>query len=151
MMTTTSACWCCVVYIRFGFLTTGAHKTALPPTSPSLIHYLPVAGTTAVALSFAVSLTPSFSLLSLQLRCDHPYGRICKSTEGYAATNSDGKIVGVTFVDTNAKGSKVAILGPVAALSPGTGKKTFMAACAHAEKLGFSTLVSEDVFGVLWI
>lgn len=64
--------------------------------------------------------------------------------EGYAATNSEGKIVGVTFADVCAKGSKVAILGPVAALAPGTGKKTFMAACAHAEKLGFSTLVSQD-------
>lgn len=65
---------------------------------------------------------------------------------GYAATNSDGKIVGVSFVDVSAKGSKVAIVGPVAALSPGAGKTTFMAACAHAEKLGFSTLVSEDMF-----
>ncbi|CAM9419147.1 unnamed protein product, partial [Laminaria digitata] len=70
---------------------------------------------------------------------------VCNSLEGYAATGSDGKIVGVTFVDVHAKGSKVAVLGPVAALAPGTGKKTFMAACAHAEKLGFSTLILMQV------
>lgn len=66
--------------------------------------------------------------------------------DGFAATNGEGKIVGVTFVDVKAKGSKVAILGPVAALAPGTGKPTFIAACAHAENLGFSTLVRRDVF-----
>lgn len=66
--------------------------------------------------------------------------------DGVAATDDEGKIVGVSFVDVRAKGSKVALLGPVAALAPGTGKPTFMAACAHAENLGFSTLVRQQVF-----
>lgn len=66
--------------------------------------------------------------------------------DGFAATDGNGKIVGVSFVDVHAKGSRVALLGPVAALAPGAGTKTFMAACAHAEKFGFSTLVRRDVF-----
>lgn len=63
------------------------------------------------------------------------------------ADNGSGKIVGVSFVDVHAKGSKVATLGPVASLAPGAGKMTFMAACAHAEKLGFSTLVRASMAG----
>ena len=35
----------------------------------------------------------------------------------------------------------MATLGPVSSTTPGAGKMTFKAACAHAEKLGFSTLV----------
>lgn len=66
---------------------------------------------------------------------------ICKADVGFAATNSDGKIVGASFVDVHAKGSKVATLGPVASAVPGAGKKSFEAACAHAEDLGFTTLV----------
>jgi len=53
----------------------------------------------------------------------------------------DNKIVGVSFVDVHATGSRAATLGPVASLAPGAGKETFVAACHHAEKLGFSTLV----------
>lgn len=71
--------------------------------------------------------------------------RICKTYEGYAAVADDGsggdKIVGVSYVDVHAKGSKVATLGPVASVAPGAGRKTVVAACEHAEKLGFSTLV----------
>lgn len=55
--------------------------------------------------------------------------------------DGDGKIVGVSFVDVHAKGSRVATLGPVASLASGGGRKTFAAACEYAEKLGFSTLV----------
>eukprot|EP00904_Undaria_pinnatifida_P001755 jgi/Undpi1/11580/HiC_scaffold_30.g13875.m1 len=64
----------------------------------------------------------------------------CKTHEGYTASDGD-KIVGSTFVDVAAKGSKVASLGPVSSVSPGAGKKTFESCCAHAEGLGFSTLV----------
>lgn len=74
------------------------------------------------------------------------FPRMCKSYEGYVAVThdddgGDGKIVSVSFVDVHAKGSKVATLGPVSSLAPGAGRKTFVAACEHAEKLGFSTLV----------
>lgn len=72
--------------------------------------------------------------------------RICKGYEGFAVVShdggGDGKIVGVSFVDVHGTGSKkVATLGPVSSLVPGGGRKTFVAACEHAEKLGFSTLV----------
>lgn len=69
--------------------------------------------------------------------------RVCKSYEAYAAVadNGGGKIVGVSFVDVHAKGSRLATLGPVSSLAPGAGRMTFVAACDHAEKLGFSTLV----------
>lgn len=71
--------------------------------------------------------------------------RICKSHYAYAAVADNGggkgEIVGVSFVDVHAEGSRVATLGPVSSIAPGAGKKTFVAACAHAEKLGFSTLV----------
>lgn len=70
---------------------------------------------------------------------------ICNSLDGVAATNGDGQIVSVTFVDVHAKGSKVALLGPVASLAPGAGKKTVVAACAHVETLGFSTLILMQV------
>ncbi|CAM9734947.1 unnamed protein product [Pylaiella littoralis] len=72
---------------------------------------------------------------------------ICKSYEGYAAVadNGSGRIVGVSFVDVHAKGSRVATLGPVSSVAPGAGKMTFVAACAHAEKLGFSTLILMQV------
>ncbi|CAN0393828.1 unnamed protein product [Ectocarpus sp. 12 AP-2014] len=68
---------------------------------------------------------------------------ICKSHEAYAvvADGGAGKIVGVSFVDVHAKGSRVACLGPVSSIAPGAGKKSFVAACAYAEELGFSTLV----------
>lgn len=54
---------------------------------------------------------------------------------------ADGKIVGVSFVDVHAKGSRLATLGPVSSIASGAGKKTFVAACDHAQELGFSTLV----------
>ncbi|CAM9520106.1 unnamed protein product [Ectocarpus sp. 4 AP-2014] len=69
------------------------------------------------------------------------------SHEAYAvvADGSAGKIVAVSFVDVHAKGSKVACLGPVTSIAPGAGKKSFVAACAYAEELGFSTLVLMQV------
>ncbi|CAN0123416.1 unnamed protein product [Scytosiphon promiscuus] len=74
---------------------------------------------------------------------------ICKGYEGFAALGDDGdggsKIVGVSFVDLHAEGSRVATLGPVSSLAPGAGRKTFKAACEYAEKLGFSTLVLMQV------
>ncbi|CAM9788128.1 unnamed protein product [Ectocarpus sp. 12 AP-2014] len=72
---------------------------------------------------------------------------ICKSYEGYAAVEDGGagKIVGVSFVDVHAKGSRVATLGPVASLASGAGKKSFVAACAYAEELGFSTLILTQI------
>ncbi|CAM9418945.1 unnamed protein product, partial [Hapterophycus canaliculatus] len=70
---------------------------------------------------------------------------ICKAYEGYAAVADDGeggtKIVGSSFVNVHAKGSRVATLGPVSSIAPGAGRKTFAAACAYAQKLGFSTLI----------
>ena len=39
----------------------------------------------------------------------------------------------------------MASLGPVSSLAPGAGKMTFVAACAYAEKRGFSTLVRHEV------
>ena len=107
-----------------------------------------IAMTTACALPThpvyrrVLAQTPSNLLTFLLiLPCDHHYDRVCKSHDGFTATNADGKIVGVSFVDVHAKGSNVATLGPVASLAPGAGSMTFVAACAHAEKLGFSTLV----------
>eukprot|EP00752_Nemacystus_decipiens_P011763 g10439.t1 len=72
---------------------------------------------------------------------------ICKSYEAYAAVadNGGGKIVGVSFVDVHARGSRVATLGPVSSVASGAGRKTFVAACDHAEKLGFSTLVLQQI------
>ncbi|CAM9636314.1 unnamed protein product [Ectocarpus fasciculatus] len=72
---------------------------------------------------------------------------ICKSDKAYAvvADGGAGKIVGVSFVDVHAKGSRVACLGPVSSIAPGAGKKSFVAACAYAEELGFSTLVLMQV------
>ena len=72
--------------------------------------------------------------------------RFCKTYQGYAAVK-DGKIVGVTLADTHAKGSRLAALGPVSSLVPGAGKKTLVAACEHAEKLGFSTQVKAYLGG----
>eukprot|EP00903_Cladosiphon_okamuranus_P008824 g8451.t1 len=69
---------------------------------------------------------------------------ICKSYDAYAAV-ADGKIVGVSFFDVHAKGSRVATLGPVSSLAPGAGKTTFVAACEHAERLGFSALVLQQI------
>lgn len=67
--------------------------------------------------------------------------RFCKTHHVSAASDGDDKIVGSTFVDVETKGSRVASLGPVSSIVPGAGTKTFEAACAHAEGLGFSTLV----------
>ena len=65
--------------------------------------------------------------------------------------NGGGKIVGVSFVDVHAKGSRVATLGPVSSIASGAGKKTFVAACDHAQKLGFSTLVRAGVGCVCFV
>lgn len=70
----------------------------------------------------------------------------CKSHCGYAATGDDGNIVGVAFVDVQAKSSRVAAVGPVASSAPGAGRKVFSATCAYAEKLGLSTLVRGEEF-----
>lgn len=69
--------------------------------------------------------------------------RYFKGRHCFAVADESGKIVGVTFVDVKAKGSRVAALGPVASCKPGAGRKAFEAACAHAEELGFTTLVSD--------
>lgn len=84
----------------------------------------------------------SSSPFSLNLQRHHHYlRRFFHSHDGYAATIGDGKIVGVSFVDVRSKRSRVASLGLVSSLTPGAGTMTVVAACSHAEKLGFSTLV----------
>lgn len=116
-------------------------QTATPLSPPVLSR--PTRSLWCFPPSLASSLS---SLTSLPLRRYLHFARICNSLDGFAVTNGDGEIVGVTFVDVLAKGSKVAVLGPVASLAAGAGKKTFMAACTHAENLGFSTLVRVGVF-----